>query len=254
MIHIVGLILKIIGIVLALLLLFLLLCVLFVVCIPASYHGSVRVKEETEIKLVMNGPLWFYRLKVGIKDGKTTYKFRILGIPVLKNAEAEKTKKKTPNKKKKNRPEGFLEKIKYTFHNFCVKIKMIWNNSKELKTLLEKDVTREAFSDLKKELGIFLKIFRPRKLKGYVEFGTGDPASTGQILGAISIFYFACFPQIALYPFFEERCFRTELIVKGRLSFLKVLGCLVRLYGNRKIKYVYKKIKNLGGAKHVGEE
>ena len=116
---------------------------------------------------------------------------------------------------------------------------------------MEKDVTGEALKDLKREMGIFLKLFRPKKLRGYVEFGTGDPAVTGQILGMLSVFYFGLFPDVVLYPFFNEKKFSAELSVKGSLSFRKMLGCLMRLYGNRKIKYVYKKISNLGGNKHV---
>lgn len=251
MIHIAGLILKIIGIVLLVLLLFLLFCIIIFFSIPARYHGSIQVQEETSVDLVMNGPLFFYRLRVGFRNGNLKYKFRVLGIPVLKNKKAKKAKKKTRKRQKEEKPKGFFGKIKYTFHKFCVKIKKVWKNSKELKALLEKDVTKEALQDLKKETGIFLKLFLPKKLKGYVEFGTGDPASTGQILGMISVFYFGLFPDVALYPFFEEKRFVTELFVKGSLSLRKMLGCLIRLYGNRKIKYVYKKISSLGGNKDV---
>lgn len=254
MIHIVGLILKIIGIVLLVLLLLLLFCVIIVLCIPSQYHGFIRVKEEAAVRLVVNAPLFLYRLKVEFKDGSLQYKFRVFGISVLKSGKEEKREKKTPKKKMKNKPKGFFAKIKYTFRNFCVKIKKTWNNSKELKALLEMDVTKEAFLDLKKEAGIFLKLLRPKRLKGYVEFGTGDPASTGQIFGMISIFYFAYLPEVALYPLFDEKRFSTELFVKGRLRFLRMFGCLMRLYGNRKIKYVYKKITNLGGSKYVRKE
>ena len=251
MIHIAGLILKIIGIVLLVLLLLFLFCIVTLFSISARYHGSIQIEEEASVQLVMNGPLFFYRLWVEFKDGSLQYRFRVFGIPVLKNGKEKNTKKKTGKKKVEEKPKGFLKKIKYTFHKFCVKIKKAWNNSKELIALLEKDVTKDALRDLKKEMGFFLKLFRPKKLEGYVEFGTGEPASTGQILGMISIFYFGYFPNVALYPVFDEKKFSTELFVKGKLSLRKVLSCLVRLYGNRNIKYVLKKISNLGGKKHV---
>lgn len=266
MIHIAGLILKIIGIVLLVLLLFLLFCIVTLFGISARYHGSIQVQEGASARLVINGPLFFYRLWVEFKDGSLQYRFRIFGIPVLKNgkerstkekitkkknSKKKNTKKKTAEKRDNKEPQGFFEKIKYTFYEFCGKIKGAWNYSKELITLLEKDVTKDALRDLKKEISFFLKIFRPKKLEGYVEFGTGDPASTGQLLGMISVFYFGYFPDVALYPIFNERKFSTELFVKGRLSLGKVLGCLLRLYGNRKIKYVLKKISNLGGNKYV---
>ncbi len=253
MIHIVGLILKIIGIVLLVILFVFLFCLVMLLSISAKYHGSIKVKEEAEGKLVVNAPLLLYRLKVEFKDGSLQYKFRVFGFPVIKSGKEEK-KKKVIKKVKKKKPKGFFAKIKYTFDKFCVKIKKTWNNSKELKRLLEKDITKEALLDLKKEAGFFLRLFKPEKLKGYVEFGTGDPASTGQILGIISIFYFSLFPEIVLRPLFEEKRFSAELFVKGRLSLWKMLGCLMRLYGNRKIKYVYKQIINLGGSKYVREE
>ena len=251
MIHTAGLILKLIGIVLLILLLLLLFCIVTLLGISAQYHGSIQMKEESSARLVINGPLFLYRLWIEFKDGDLQYRFRVFGIPVLKNGREENTKKKTGKKRMKKRPRGFFEKIRYTFHEFCVKIKRTWNTSKELIILLEKDVTKEALRDLKKEIGFFLKLFRPKKLEGYVEFGTGDPASTGQLLGMISIFYFGYLSNVALYPVFDERKFSTELFVKGKLSLKKMLGCLVRLYGNRKIKYVFNKISNLGGNKHV---
>ena len=238
MIHIAGLILKIIGIVLLVLLLLLLFCVVTLFGISAKYHGCIQIEEKASAWLVMNGPLFLYRLWIEFKDGSLQYRFRVLGIPVLKNGKEENTKKKTRKKRIGKKPEGFFGKIKYTFHRFCVKIKKAWKNSKELIALLEKDVTKEALRDLKKEIGFLLKLFRPKKLEGYVEFGTGEPASTGQILGVISIFYFGYFPNVALYPSFDERKFSTELLIKGKLSLREVLSCLVRLYGNRKIKYV----------------
>lgn len=252
MIHTAGLILKIIGIVLLILFLLLLFCFITLFGISARYHGSIQMKEEaSSARLVMNGPLFLYRLWIEFKDGSLRYKFRVCGISVLKNGREENTKRKTGKKRIKKRPKGFLEKIKYTFQEFCVKIKRTWNTSKELITLLQKDVTKDALRDLKNEIGFFLRLFRPKKLEGYVEFGTGDPASTGQLLGIISIFYFGYFPNVTLYPIFEEKKFSTELFIKGKLSLRKILGCLVRLYGNRKIKYVLNKISNLGGNKHV---
>ena len=250
MIHIAGLVLKIIGIVLLVLLLLLLFFIVTFFGISARYHGSVQVEEEASAWLIMNGPLFFYRLWVEFKNGKLQYRFRVLGIPVLKNRKKE-NRKTVSKKKTEKKPDGFFGKIKYTFHKLCVKIKKAWNNSKELIALLEKDVTKDALRDLKKEIGVFLKLFRPKKLEGYVEFGTGEPASTGQLLGIISIFYFGYFPDVALYPIFDEKKFSTELFAKGKLSFRKVLSCLVRLYGNRNIKYVLKKISSLGGKKHV---
>lgn len=251
MIHTAGLMFKIIGIVLLILLILFLFCIATLFFISARYHGSIQMKEEASARLVVNGPLFLYRLWIEFKEGSLRYRFRVLGIPVLKNGEKDNTKKKTRKKRIKKRPKGFLEKIKYTFQELCVKIKRTWNTSKELITLLQKDVTKDALRDLKNEIGFFLRLFRPKKLEGYVEFGTGDPAGTGQLLGVISIFCFGCFPNVSFYPIFDEKKFSTELFVKGKFSLRKLLGCLVRLYGNRKIKYVFNKISNLGGNKHV---
>ncbi len=251
MIHMAGLVLKIIGMILLILFLLFLFCIIAFFSISGRYHGSIQVQGETSLWLVMNGPLFIYRLRAEFKNGKLQYKLRLFGVPVLKNQKKDKTKKKTSKKKRKEKPNGFIEKIKYTFRGFYDKIKKTWNNAKELKALLEKDVTKEALKDLIKEIGVFFRLFQPKKMQGYVEFGTGDPASTGQLLGIISIFYFGLFPDVKLYPVFDEKILSAELFVKGKLSFRKMLGSFMRLFRNRKIKYVYKKISNLGGNKHV---
>jgi hypothetical protein len=255
MLHIVVLFLKITGIVVLGLAGFLLLCLLLVLWVPCRYQGRLCIQEAIEGRVLIRGPAFLYRFSGEVKENRLDWKLCIFGIPVLKNKQKESTQKREKPAKKKKKPRSLPEKLKYTFHSFCDKIKEIGNNSKEWKLLLEKEVTKEAFSDLKKELGAFLRILKPDTCRGYVRFGTGDPAGTGQLLGLLSLFYFACIPQVALYPDFEEKCLSTELFLKGKVAFRKVFGCLLRIFQNKKINYVYKKIKKLpGGNKHGREE
>lgn len=69
------------------------------------------------------------------------------------------------------------------------------------------------FANLKK----LLYSLRPKKLNGYIEFGTGDPCQTGQVLGVMSIFYGLYNQHIKLIPNFEEKIIKGSLLIKGRI-------------------------------------
>ncbi len=253
MLHNVLLFLKIWGIVIAVVLGLLVILLVFSLFIPVSYRGRLVVKEEVTgfFRVYFLFPL--LRFAVVFKEGKGSIKLYLLGIPVwrMSGDGKQKEKKERIQKKKKKeekKPKGIFGKIKYTFRKFCVKIKKTWNNSKEVVELLRKDVAKEALGDLKNGALGCIQIIRPRKIEGFLEFGTGDPASTGQILGFISIFYFAYFQDIKLYPNFLEKVLQADLSVKGHFPLFKLISRLFMLYRNRKVKYVFRKIANLGGS------
>lgn len=256
MLHIVLLILKILGIILGILAGLLILLFLSLLLVPVFYKGRLIVKEEVTGFFRVHILFPILRLSAEYRDGTPRIKLCLFGIPVWRGKKAPEKKEKKPKKKKKEskKPKGFFEKIKYTFRRFCVKIKKIWHNSKEAAALFQEENTKLAIRDIKKEVMQCVRIICPRKVEGFLEFGTGDPASTGQILGLISVFYFAYFQNIKLYPNFEEKTLQADLFLKGRFTNVKLLGCMLRLFRNRRVSRLFSTIKNLGGSKNGREE
>ena len=129
---------------------------------------------------------------------------------------------------------GKLRNLKYTIHRFCVKIK-------RMKRFVGDDRTKAAFilawAQVKRLLGKLL----PKKLRGNIYFGTGDPALTGELLGAAAIFYPLYGTGVQVTPDFEETVLRGELFVEGRLRMVTLVQIVWKLFWDKNIRFVYAK-------------
>ncbi len=81
---------------------------------------------------------------------------------------------------------------------------------------------------LKKYLISLVKHIGPRKVKGYVRYGFGDPCKTGQVTGYLSLLPFVYSKDLSLQPDFYEKIIDTELLIKGHIR----LGYIIRIVLN----------------------
>ena len=92
------------------------------------------------------------------------------------------------------------------------------------------------------KLQIFLIRIRPRKLQGHLEFGLEDPASTGQILGGISMLPFLFRTDLEIVPDFETEknyiCGNIEM--KGRIYGIHILIFGIQIWRNPQIRAMLK--------------
>ena len=95
----------------------------------------------------------------------------------------------------------------------------------------------------KKKIVKIIRHVLPRKLKGSVRFGTGDPCSTGKILGAAAMIYPLYAGHINVEPVFEEKALEFDLYLRGRVRLFTVLWPALMTYTNRDFKYLRKKVK-----------
>ena len=81
-------------------------------------------------------------------------------------------------------------------------------------------------------------------------FGTGDPATTGQIIGAIAAVY-GFFPEkLQVIPDFEEKRYEGNIRAKGKLRLIHLIIIAVKLIADRNFRYVVKKVLAKEGAKN----
>ena len=86
------------------------------------------------------------------------------------------------------------------------------------------------------ELGEIIRHVLPRKLEVFGIVGTGDPASTGQIMAIQGMLYPWHKGNIRLEPDFEEKYIEGELHLKGRIR-LGTLGiCGLRILLNKNVR------------------
>lgn len=129
-----------------------------------------------------------------------------------------------------------LKKISLTVHHICDKINQI-------KEFLES----ERFSRLKalffQEGKRTICHIRPRKIKGHIKIGTGDPYRTGQLLAVAGIFFPVYGEHITIEPYFEQKILEGNMSVKGRIYGSFFVRLAWRLFRDSDIRFMIKKIK-----------
>ena len=106
---------------------------------------------------------------------------------------------------------------------------------------------REAVTFIKDLLLKVLKKIAPRSVKGYVHFGTDDPATTGKILMYLAIVYPILPRKLVIEPDFEDTDVFGKLDIKGRLRLITIGIAFLRLVTNKDCRRLWRLYK-----KHTG--
>ncbi len=135
-------------------------------------------------------------------------------------------------------PLDVLEKLQYTISRVCDKIDMI-------KSTLENDIFKRAFELVKKKLIKILKMILPDKCKIDVMFGSGDPATTAEIMGAYSALYPILAKKVKYRPDFERKVIYTDAHIKGHITLFTIVYSVAVCYFNKDVKKTIKRIKKI---------
>lgn len=136
-----------------------------------------------------------------------------------------------------------FHKIKYTIQNIYDKIKRIWDNISYYADLLREEDTKKMFSDCLLRVGKVWKNIRPRKIRGRILFGTGEPDTTGYLYGIYCIFNGISPSRVLVTPEFMEPVLEGELYVSGHITVFTVLWNGLRLVFDKNIKQFIQKCK-----------
>lgn len=157
---------------------------------------------------------------------------------------SDKLNEKTSSNKTKKQKKNIFEKIKYTFRDFCDKIKALIKKKEKLQEFLTNEIHQSAWSRLKQEIWRLLKFLKPKKLVLNLHFGFEDPSVTGKVLAALSILYPFYLDHINLEPEFDEKILEGDAYIKGTIRGLHLLIIICNLFFDKNIKTTYKAIKN----------
>ncbi len=131
-------------------------------------------------------------------------------------------------------PDKLMEKLEQKTASVRRKIKRFkrfWNLSCTIKTR----------SYLIKYVKSIFKHIMPRKVRGYIRYGFGDPAKTGQITGYISMLPFVYHKNLTLEPDFENKITEGNISLKGHIR----LGYIARIALNINIWKTAIKLKKV---------
>lgn len=141
-----------------------------------------------------------------------------------------------------------IKNIKYTICNLVDKIVNIKETVLWYYNLFQEEATKRALKSAKTQGGRFLKHIKPRKFKGYVEFGFDDPATTGDIFGKLCMFYPIYADNVVIIPDFERNVLKGELELKGRIYIITLLHIAWKVIFDQDIRKLYEILT--GGVKH----
>lgn len=110
-----------------------------------------------------------------------------------------------------------------------------------LKDEINKKGLKQSFITFKK----IIKHILPRKIKGYIKFGTDDPALTGQILAVISMFYITYKKKFRIIPDFENDILECKIIFKGRIRIVTLIIICLKLIVDHNFKQLIKNFKEI---------
>ncbi len=152
-----------------------------------------------------------------------------------KSAPHDKLKKKTGNKNRdKKTKTSWREKLRFQFHRISGIIKFAYKRE-----------NKKVFRMLWNELVSIIKYVFPGKVWGSAEFGTGDPAATGLVLGVISLFPWAYIKKLSIVPNFEEKVLKGNIGARGRIRMFHLVRLAWRLYRSKEMKRTIREWKRI---------
>lgn len=152
--------------------------------------------------------------------------------------------KALPDKKdKKKEKKSIFKKLKELYNKITGVIKNLIDKKNKVMEEINDERNRDAVKFALKLLGKLLKHLLPRKHKISVEFGTGDPATTGELLGVLYALAAMFSLNLSVTPDFEEKIFKCDVPFKGRVSVFLLLVWLIQAYRHENLRRLIDKIR-----------
>lgn len=166
--------------------------------------------------------------------------------------EPEEETKAEPQQEQKKEKIGFFEtvrikiqKIRETIRSIINKIKKLLHQKDEVQRILAKPETKQVFAFVWDKLKHLLKHILPRKSRGYVAYGADNPATTGQVMGVISVIYAKTGQLLEIRPNFEEKQLECDVELKGHMQVFVLLVIAVKVFLNQELRQLITEIKNV---------
>ncbi|MCD7715119.1 MAG: DUF2953 domain-containing protein [Lachnospiraceae bacterium] len=101
---------------------------------------------------------------------------------------------------------------------------------------LERYDAAETVKEVWKRFRQLLRHFRVRKGKGYLRFGTGDPAMTGELTGLLYMILPVSCREIKVEPQFTDTMLEMELTAAGHIRLIHLASSALWAFRNRKLR------------------
>lgn len=150
------------------------------------------------------------------------------------NSDTDDAHKKEKHKKRKNSKAKHDDSIIYKITSAIKKFQKLYSDNRN----------KAAIGHLKDELFLILKRICPKRLALTAEFSTGEPDTTGILLGVIAMFPIGYTNRWQITPDFEsDNAFaKGSFKIKGRIFTISILAALLRILFDKNCRRLYNKI------------
>ncbi len=137
-----------------------------------------------------------------------------------------------------------IRRIFELLHRIKEGIPLLLKNISTLKEIITDEANKNVLFAVVTELKYLLGHFKFRKFATDLKFSTGDPATTGQALGILSMFPILYQYQVGITPDFESEEFYIKGVfeIKGRIRLVHFITSFVRLWKKREVRVFVKKL------------
>jgi hypothetical protein len=131
-----------------------------------------------------------------------------------------------------------INKLIHSIKEVILKINLLWKKWERIRFFYETNKIGivKVWYSIKK----LLKHIYPRKLSAEIEFGTDDPATTGQVLGVIAVFYGYYGNTVQILPNFNEEILQGQVYCKGRIRLFTLLIICIKLIIDKNFRLLIK--------------
>lgn len=146
-------------------------------------------------------------------------------------------------KTKGTEPEPSQDALEEKMYRFSDRAEAICKKIAHYLEILRSDAAQIVLHNALVQAMKIIKHVLPRKMDVYLEIGTGDPASTGEILALQGIFYPVLQDKVRIVPDFEEKRVEGEFYISGRITLGVLLVCAVRIILKKEVLYLIKRLR-----------
>lgn len=166
----------------------------------------------------------------------------------------ERSNRKKKAKRNKNRKSKIknkrsiaekIEQIKSKLQQLMDNLKKINKQREDLLKVYRSPRFGQAKKDVIKYIKSAFRLLKPDRLEGHVLFGTGDPASTGEIFGFLALAIPIYYKFLILVPDFEEKVLEAKLSGKGKLRLISIVILLIKVSLNKNLIKVVKRVQTI---------
>lgn len=147
-------------------------------------------------------------------------------------------------------PEKFkrvIARIRDFFHTIKSALGNVKKTIRKVKCLLTNESHKSAFTKLKTSVWQLLKILMPYRLKLNLEYSTGSPDTTAQLLGILTMFLIGYQNRWNVHPDFtaDNAYAEAEFDVKGRILGFSLLKLILGLVLDKDCRKLYNHFKTM---------